>query len=159
MEKNKEMVVLLFHPGRVGISRFLCPGPPSPPTIERMLGQAQRERDSWGPSGPPSALCRGVALPCLFPNSCHLSCVFCQGLGGCLFQLEAYGAQSSKSRQRGLLGSRCPAWPRTQGRACHEAVKVASLPHDLYHSILSCRQPPGTACPLGFRGREEWGDG
>lgn len=105
MEKSKETVVLLFHPGRVGISRFLCPGPPSPPAIERTPGQAQREGDSWGPSGPPSALWRGVALPCPFPSSCHLSCVFCQGLGGCLFQLEAYGAQSCKCWQRGCWGA------------------------------------------------------
>lgn len=88
-----------------------------------------------------------LSLPQLLSS---LLCVL-PGAGRMLISTGGLWSSELQVLAEGLLGSRCPAWPRTQGRVRHEAVKVASPPHDLSHSILSCQQPPGTACPLGFR--------
>lgn len=97
-----------FHssPGQVGSHSSAAPATLHLPLLERTLGQDQREGDAWGPSGPQSALCRGV--PCHVPSPTPvISPVYFARGWGCLFQMEAFGGHSSKSLGRGLMGSRC----------------------------------------------------
>lgn len=83
------------------------------------------------------------------------------GAVGCLFPLEACWRTQLRAPGEGAAGEQVssraagslpkgPAMAKDSGLCHHEAVQVASLPH---HSILPCRQPPGTACSQPPGGR------
>lgn len=59
-------------------------------------------------------ICSPFGVPCHIPF-CHLSCVFCQGLGGAYLNCRPTGGQSSESPWRGLRESSGRAWQQAHG--------------------------------------------
>lgn len=95
--------------------------------------------------GLPGVICSllGVALPRpLLPSLLRIL----PGAGGCLFQLQAYGRAELRVPMEAAAGEQVAslaAGPLPEGLvwlrarvSCREAVKVASLPYNLHHSIF-----------------------